>query len=958
MRPVALLVALTALGCTTSFEPASLPTRDAGADLANDLPGPDVRDAPTPADLPDATSCGAAGAPCCDAAAVRCEAGSICNEGLCVACPGATVACAGGCVDPQTSLGHCGRCGNACASGESCVGGSCTLVCPAGLNACDGRCVDLARSGSHCGACATSCALGALCQGGSCVVSCAPGESVCAGACVDTATSASHCGACGARCAPPNAAPRCQGGVCAIASCADGFGDCDGSAANGCETDLRSPTNCGRCGAVCEPSNATPSCSAGVCAVAGCTPGFGDCDGSAANGCEVDLSRDVRNCGGCGTVCPTAPPGRVAVCIDRACTTVTANCATGRAECGGASSSDCETDITTVRDCGRCGNACAIPNATNTCENGRCHLSSCAAGFENCDGDAANGCEVDVRTSAANCGGCRRACALPNANARCDAGACAVLSCAQGFADCDQNPTNGCEVDLRTSSTSCGACGARCQAANGAAACVGGQCVLSACAAGFADCDGNLANGCETRTSADAANCGACRNACVLPNATPRCAGGACQVDGCASGFQNCDGDAANGCEVDLRTSSQHCGACNRPCVVANGTGACDGGSCRIASCAAGYADCDNDPENGCETSTTTAQNCGRCGAVCPTNSVCSAGACASACAPGLTFCAGACVATQSDPQHCGSCTTVCPARANAAATCAAGACGYACTAGFGDCDGDASNGCEARLDSRENCGGCGARCSNPPNAQAFCNGGTCSYACDSRHADCDGDASNGCEVDVLADPNNCGRCLTRCPRPANAQPVCREGHCTFSCNAGRGDCDESPVNGCETDLVNTSTSCGSCGTTCLSGQCRGGVCSLCLSSDATTVDCDWSTIGGLRCRIDLSNDPMNCGACGQVCPSGARPALHASFTGVCVNSRCVLNCQAGWGNCDGSWQNGCEVNTTCDVQHCGGCSNVGAGQGTACLGNNVCCGGECVLRGRHTCQLSAPGCR
>jgi hypothetical protein len=51
----------------------------------------------------------------------------------------------------------------------------------------------------------------------------------------------------------------------------------------------------------------------------------------------------------------------------------------------------------------------------------------------------------------------------------CAAGACA---CATGFGDCDNDPENGCEVNLAESAESCGACGHDCQ---------GGACVDGAC---------------------------------------------------------------------------------------------------------------------------------------------------------------------------------------------------------------------------------------------------------------------------------------------------------------------------------------------------------------------------------------------------------------------------------------------------------------------------------------------
>ncbi len=36
----------------------------------------------------------------------------------------------------------------------------------------------------------------------------------------------------------------------------------------------------------------------------------------------------------------------------------------------------------------------------------------------------------------------------------------------------------------------------------------------------------------------------------------------------CSSGFENCDGLAANGCEIDILTSTNHCGGCGQSCPV------------------------------------------------------------------------------------------------------------------------------------------------------------------------------------------------------------------------------------------------------------------------------------------------------------------------------------------------------------------------------------------------------
>jgi formylglycine-generating enzyme required for sulfatase activity len=85
----------------------------------------------------------------------------------------------------------------------------------------------------------------------------------CGGRCVDVSADPTNCGACGNECAaPPNAAATCARSRCGLA-CNVGFGDCDGGAANGCEVDLRSTAaHCGACGRAC---GAGLACSAGAC---------------------------------------------------------------------------------------------------------------------------------------------------------------------------------------------------------------------------------------------------------------------------------------------------------------------------------------------------------------------------------------------------------------------------------------------------------------------------------------------------------------------------------------------------------------------------------------------------------------------------------------------------------------------------------------------------------------------
>ncbi len=70
---------------------------------------------------------------------------------------------------------------------------------------------------------------------------------------------------------------------------------------------------------------------------------------------------------------------------------------------------------------------------------------------------------VDTASNLANCGGCGLTCAPANvAHATCIGSACAYDTCQTGYADCDGNRANGCEVDLQTDPNHCGACGTKC----------------------------------------------------------------------------------------------------------------------------------------------------------------------------------------------------------------------------------------------------------------------------------------------------------------------------------------------------------------------------------------------------------------------------------------------------------------------------------------------------------------
>ncbi len=172
----------------------------------------------------------------------------------------------------------------------------------------------------------------------------------------------------------------------------------------------------------------------------------------------------------------------------------------------------------------------------------------------------------------------------------------------------------GACVDLRNDDANCGACGTKCGAGT---ACKAGQCVLT-CGAKLTACGGACVD-----VQSDDANCGGCGNPCGAGTA---CVGGQCATL-CGSATNTAIVLCGGVC-TDTSYDPNNCGGCGKKCNGANATNTtCGGGQCGVI-CAAGFADCNGDPSDGCEENlTTSTANCGGCGQAC-TVGACSAGQC------------------------------------------------------------------------------------------------------------------------------------------------------------------------------------------------------------------------------------------------------------------------------------------------------------------------------------------
>jgi cysteine-rich repeat protein len=151
------------------------------------------------------------------------------------------------------------------------------------------------------------------------------------------------------------------------------------------------------------------------------------------------------------------------------------------------------------------------------------------------------------------------------------------LVCEEGFEDCNEDPSDGCEAELSRDARHCGECGNRCGAGPfGTAVCQAGRCALD-CQPGRATCNASAVDGCEVDVRNSLANCGTCGSVCpTFPDASPGCNLGAC-TSNCLDGFEDCNENRFDGCEIDTETDDAHCGGCGIAC----GTGeTCIDGAC------------------------------------------------------------------------------------------------------------------------------------------------------------------------------------------------------------------------------------------------------------------------------------------------------------------------------------------------------------------------------------------
>jgi hypothetical protein len=264
--------------------------------------------------------------------------------------------------------------------------------------------------------------------------------------------------------------------------------------------------------------------------VVGCPPG------------KLDLNDDPLD--GCEYVCPVWPP-------------VAEQCNHLDDDCDGEVDEDFDKS-TDSQNCGYCGHACSLPNASSHCQNSICVLTACESspteGWANANGDPSDGCEyscpvwptaietcngldddcdglVDERfdfiRDPSHCGGCNQRCSdiHPNSQVDCVNSVCIMFVCYSGYSDLDPE-IPGCEY-----------------------ACPVWPTISEVCNELDDDCDGLIDEGYDLLN--DPLNCGAC--GVVVGPGQICCAG------------------------VPTGSDESNCGQCGRSCPVGV---SCFGGSC------------------------------------------------------------------------------------------------------------------------------------------------------------------------------------------------------------------------------------------------------------------------------------------------------------------------------------------------------------------------------------------
>ena len=344
-------------------------------------------------------------------------------------------------------------------------------------------------------------------------------------------------------------------------------------------------------------------------------------------------------------------------------------------------------------------------------------------------------------------------------------------------------------------------------------------------------------------------------------------------------------------CCTNYCTSAGVCGCPNGQSVCNNGSGeacfgACTGGRIRntqtcVCECPAGQNEC----AGKCVNFLTDTSNCGSCGNVCPSGTVCSNGICSTTCGAGLTNCPPTgCVDLTSNPANCGTCGHACPANAS----CVGGTC--TCLTGFVPCT---------------TTGGtfmCVAAC---PNGQVPTPGTCTGCACPT--------GKTACPTGTVTPTTICCTSTTQtcCGTGTGQNPVCCNNSTAVCCNGGCEAlsttsttcagvcCPTAPPSACTP--ATTATACQTAGGCCpLSRVCCNGVCCCQPGKLCINAVCANFCSAAAPCPAGCSCFTTVGGPCGGATGPGTGTTCFSNnaTTGLCAGGArpCGTNCFCGSG--------------------------------------------------------------
>ncbi|HEY2512728.1 MAG TPA: hypothetical protein VGI39_17800, partial [Polyangiaceae bacterium] len=617
----------------------------------------------------------------------------------------------------------------------------------------------------------------------------------------------------------PAGSPNPSGWSCPSGTTASSTSSCGSP---GCVTASTTCTDASTCPV---RANATATCTGGTCGFT-CNTGFADCNGNATDGCEVNTSTDINNCGGCsatgstplGVVCSTV--NITPTCTGGVCG---GTCNTGFSSCGGTN-----TGCTSTIACGKgtggtsacCGSDCG---QGSTCNSGGACVS-CSPGND-------------------NTGGCSTLTSLPVVCATVSEGQTATLSCAEAdqvitkvdfvsygtpSGSCGNFATSSCDAaDVQTLPLTANSAGVTLNGQNGTTTETEAQLVQNMCL-GQHSCSVVAADFTAQGPTPQRQFGQPCTGQKFL-NIQVECACPQCEADNDCGTGQKCNTTAhtcvTQGSNTTCLTSADCTTAGSTACSTAGKCVACiDDSTCGTGT----HCDTTNNTCVACVGNS----NCGTTTPVCATTSGSSSSYACVACVETSDCTTGNCNQTTHTCQTCSTnadCSGTMPF-CNGSACVGCSASPSVCTGSTPSCLADGSCGCSTATSCDSGYTTTTPICSNPGADGSSCTGCTSDSQCTSLN----GGATPNCKANGV------------CYCSANAS--CTDITIGFQCTAGHCGCKTD--SGCRNsghtanEICNTSTSlCGPCST---SSQCVLSDLSICSTSGGTSGQCiSCQTAGG-----------------------------------------------------------------------------------------------------------------